>query len=285
MRAAIPGEERWWSVSGRPIHDEFGNFVGFRGSGTDLTEKRRSAGARLAPGALQFADRPRQPLPDVADAREDPRPRSTRPTAPARCCCSTSTASSRSTTRWATRPATRCSSRSPSGSSARPARPARSAGSAATSSRSSCPAGSSARSSATSPHEIIHALSQPYSIDGQRVVIGASVGIALSPDDGVTSEELIRNADLALYAAKDLGRGRFHFYRRGPARRSRSARAAWSRTCATRSPRASCSCTTSRSSRPRPRRSPASRRCCAGTIRRRAGSRPRSSSRSPRTPA
>src|SRR5690606_27925964 len=39
-----------------------------------------------------------------------------------------------------------------------------------------------------------------------------SIGIALSPDDGVTSEELIRNVDLALYAAKDQGRGRFHFY-------------------------------------------------------------------------
>ena len=72
VRAAIPGEERWWSVSGRPIHDEFGNFVGFRGSGTDLTAKRRSEehASRLA--QLQFADRPRQPLPDVADAREDP---------------------------------------------------------------------------------------------------------------------------------------------------------------------------------------------------------------------
>src|SRR5690606_15526303 len=42
IRAAIAGERRWWSVSGRPIHDEFGNFVGFRGSGTDLTEKKRS---------------------------------------------------------------------------------------------------------------------------------------------------------------------------------------------------------------------------------------------------
>src|SRR5690606_3156649 len=42
--------------------------------------------------------------------------------------------------------------------------------------------------------------------------IGASVGMSLSPDDGTTSEALIRNADLALYAAKDGGRGRYHFY-------------------------------------------------------------------------
>jgi predicted signal transduction protein with EAL and GGDEF domain len=44
------------------------------------------------------------------------------------------------------------------------------------------------------------------------VVIGASVGIAMAPDDGVTSEAIIRNADLALYAAKDRGRGVYHFY-------------------------------------------------------------------------
>lgn len=59
---------------------------------------------------------------------------------------------------------------------------------------------------------IIHSLSQPYSIDGSRCIIGASVGIAISPFDGATSEDLIRNADLALYAAKGSGRGRFRFY-------------------------------------------------------------------------
>ena len=59
---------------------------------------------------------------------------------------------------------------------------------------------------------IIQILSEPYDIDGHRVMIGASVGIAMAPDDGVTSEAIVRNADLALYAAKDGGRGRHHFY-------------------------------------------------------------------------
>ncbi len=59
---------------------------------------------------------------------------------------------------------------------------------------------------------IIAALSQPYSVEGARCVIGASIGIAVSPYDGSTSEELIRNADLALYAAKGGGRGRFRFF-------------------------------------------------------------------------
>ena len=59
---------------------------------------------------------------------------------------------------------------------------------------------------------IIESLSQPYSIEGNRVLIGASVGIALAPDHGKNSEALIRNADLALYAAKDGGRGRYHVF-------------------------------------------------------------------------
>ena len=54
VKAAIDGEDRWWSVSGRPIYDEFDNFVGFRGSGTDLTEKRRSQEERFAAGELRF---------------------------------------------------------------------------------------------------------------------------------------------------------------------------------------------------------------------------------------
>lgn len=61
--------------------------------------------------------------------------------------------------------------------------------------------------------KIIQILSQPYALDeGKRAIIGASVGIAVAPFDGATSEELIRSADLALYAAKNGGRGQFRFY-------------------------------------------------------------------------
>ncbi len=59
---------------------------------------------------------------------------------------------------------------------------------------------------------VISIISQPYSIEGSRCVIGASVGIAIAPYDGVSSGDLVRSADLALYAAKDGGRGRFRFY-------------------------------------------------------------------------
>ena len=59
---------------------------------------------------------------------------------------------------------------------------------------------------------IIEAVSEPYDIDGHQVVIGTSVGIAVGPDDGVDPDQLIRNADLALYRAKGDGRGTYRFF-------------------------------------------------------------------------
>ena len=59
---------------------------------------------------------------------------------------------------------------------------------------------------------IISIVSQPYSIEGSRCVIGASVGIAIAPFDGITSEDVIRSTDLALYAAKGGGRGQFRSF-------------------------------------------------------------------------
>jgi diguanylate cyclase (GGDEF)-like protein len=60
--------------------------------------------------------------------------------------------------------------------------------------------------------KIIQILSQPYVIDDKRAVIGTSIGIAISPYDGIEKLDLVHNADLALYAAKNGGRGQFRFY-------------------------------------------------------------------------
>ena len=60
--------------------------------------------------------------------------------------------------------------------------------------------------------KIIQMLSSPYQIEGKRAIIGASVGISIAPYDGVEAEEIIHNADLALYAAKNSGRGTYRFY-------------------------------------------------------------------------
>ena len=60
--------------------------------------------------------------------------------------------------------------------------------------------------------KIVQLVSQPYPIDGKQANIGTSVGAAIAPYDGDTREELIRNSDLALYAAKNGGRGQYRFY-------------------------------------------------------------------------
>ena len=59
---------------------------------------------------------------------------------------------------------------------------------------------------------IVECLSEPYEFDGQRVVIGSSVGISLSPVDGTSGEKLLKNADVALYRAKAEGRGIWRFF-------------------------------------------------------------------------
>ena len=62
---------------------------------------------------------------------------------------------------------------------------------------------------------IIDVLSAPYEIEGQQMVIGTSVGIAIAPTDGETVAALLKSADVALYRAKTDGRGRYRFFEPG----------------------------------------------------------------------
>jgi len=60
--------------------------------------------------------------------------------------------------------------------------------------------------------DILSAISQPLRIDGNEIIPTTSIGIALAPDDGTDGEALLKNADLALYRAKEAGRGTFAFF-------------------------------------------------------------------------
>ncbi|HEX6735460.1 MAG TPA: EAL domain-containing protein, partial [Azonexus sp.] len=60
--------------------------------------------------------------------------------------------------------------------------------------------------------EIVDAFEQPFRLGGHELFLSPSVGISLFPRDGATVVELLRNADTAMYRAKAVGRGQFHFY-------------------------------------------------------------------------
>lgn len=59
---------------------------------------------------------------------------------------------------------------------------------------------------------IVRALEEPFDVKGQTIYLSASIGIAIYPQDGIDSSELLRNADAAMYKAKQEGRRGFAFY-------------------------------------------------------------------------
>src|ERR1700722_11917797 len=60
--------------------------------------------------------------------------------------------------------------------------------------------------------KIVKRVGEPLDFDGHRILIGASVGIAVAPLDAEDGDSLIKHADLALYRAKEDGRATYHFY-------------------------------------------------------------------------
>ncbi|MFN3618984.1 EAL domain-containing protein [Sphingorhabdus sp.] len=211
VQAASTGAEIWWSVSGEPFRDSAGNFAGFRGSGTDITKMRRSAesNSKLATydslTGLLNRFRMSKLLETMLPAFQLQK----------RSCALILVDLDRFKQVNDTL-----------------GHPAGDALLKQVADRLVKTIGPNEKISRLGGDEfqiflpdvedrgtlgdlaerIIRALSQPYSVDGCRCIIGASVGIAVSPFDGQTSEDLIRNADLALYAAKAGGRGRFRFF-------------------------------------------------------------------------
>ncbi|RED16727.1 diguanylate cyclase/phosphodiesterase with PAS/PAC sensor(s) [Parasphingopyxis lamellibrachiae] len=213
VRADVQGEELWWAISGRPIVDQIGQFRGYAGSGTDLTEKRRSEAEanRLAryDSLTGLANRKemQMALEKALDAKEDG-----------------SAEVALFLLDLDRFKAVNDTMGHPVGDellkqvSKRLFRVVGSKGMVGRLGGDEfkvvLPDMSKQGPLDDLAAQIISDLSQPYMIDGITLSIGCSIGIAVAPTDGATSEELVRNSDLALYVAKADGRGVHRFYQR-----------------------------------------------------------------------
>ena len=61
---------------------------------------------------------------------------------------------------------------------------------------------------------VIAAMAAPFAVGGHDHFLNASIGIAIYPDDGETADDLLRNADTAMYRAKEAGRGQYVYFKR-----------------------------------------------------------------------
>ncbi|MGU3391669.1 EAL domain-containing protein [Sphingomonas sp. M1A8_2b] len=209
--AATSDGEQWWSISGRPVVDELGRFQGFIGSGSDLTEKRRSEAeiTRLAlfDGLTGLANRQRMRLSLDKTLAQQAGPY-------------------RATSLFLMDLDRFKAVNDTLGHQAGDAllklvaqRLERGVGDAGLVGRLGgdefqvvLPSMDNRDTLAALARDLIASLSQPYSVAGTAVTIGCSIGIAIAPGDGDDAETLVRNADLALYAAKADGRGLHRFY-------------------------------------------------------------------------
>ena len=60
--------------------------------------------------------------------------------------------------------------------------------------------------------KIVAALAGPFLIEGRELAVSASIGISIWPTDGNDPDTLLRNADTAMYRAKEFGRNTYQFY-------------------------------------------------------------------------
>jgi diguanylate cyclase (GGDEF)-like protein/PAS domain S-box-containing protein len=61
-------------------------------------------------------------------------------------------------------------------------------------------------------HNIIEHITRVYSLYGREIFVGASIGITVYPDDAMNADSLLRNADMAMYQAKERGRNTYQFF-------------------------------------------------------------------------
>ena len=206
VQVSIQGEERWWELSGTPMRDEQGRFSGFRGVGSDVTEQRKSSEkiAYLArydtltqlPNRLQVTEALGEALRYAYQWRS-------------RCAllmvdldrfkAVNDSLGHLTGDKLLAQVSARLQSlmgdnamcgRLGGDEFAIVMRDASKPGSVRDLAR-----------------RVIDRLSEPYQVDHHTLHVGASVGSAEGPRDGCSVEELMRNADLALYRSKDIGGG------------------------------------------------------------------------------
>ena len=90
--------------------------------------------------------------------------------------------------------------------------PSPSRGWAATNSRSSLKVRAARSRTMELGERILKRLQEPQSIAGRQVFIGGSIGVALFPQDNTDRDALLKQADMAMYRAKELGRNHVHFF-------------------------------------------------------------------------
>ncbi|GGA01342.1 hypothetical protein GCM10010923_07590 [Blastomonas marina] len=211
VKVTIDGEDRWWELSGTPKLDENGNFDGFRGVGSDVTEQRESS-EKIA-----------------YMARYD-----TLTGLPNRMCLTEALGGAlRFAAQWRTRCAflmidldrfkavndtlghlvgdkllAMVSERLQELMSENETCGRLGGDEFAIVIRDASDLSHVNRIAQT----VITRLSQPYEVDDHTLFVGASVGSAIGPRDGKTVETLMRNADLALYRSKDEGGGKHYTF-------------------------------------------------------------------------
>jgi diguanylate cyclase (GGDEF)-like protein len=81
-----------------------------------------------------------------------------------------------------------------------------------------------ASESSSLAERLVEIVGAPYDIQGHQLNIGASIGIAFAPNDGEDPDQLLKNADMALYRAKEDGRGTYRFFEPGMDARAQARR-------------------------------------------------------------
>ncbi len=206
VQVSIKGEQRWWELSGTPMRDEHGNFIGFRGVGSDVTAQRESSDkiAYLArydtltslPNRLQLTEA----LGDALQYADQWRGK----------CALLMVDLDRFKSvndslghmvgdKLLAQVSSRLQSLMGEGQMC-----GRLGGDEFAIVITDA---SDSTATAKLAMRVIEHLSEPYMVDNHTLYVGASVGSAVGPRDGRTVEELMRNADLALYRAKDEGGG------------------------------------------------------------------------------